>query len=595
MNTRCHDNIIESSSLLRSTASPISSSSSSSSKSNSLQDSLKGGSGSTALYGSIKDIENNSKEKDEEDDTIELNNDDGNIVQAILSLALPALAGLIIDPLMTLADTVFVGREATNADSLAGMGSAAALLTFSFYIFNFLCTSTTPLVSQLRASNDIKGAINVGKQSLTLAIGLGILLAIVLTTFSQPLLYVMGTGQSGVNANQMALSFLHVRVWAAPAVFILSASTGILRGFLDTKTTFIVLLGGNIVNFILDVVLITGMGLGPTGAAIATTTAEWICALFFLGILAGKIPSIDGELGSNQINTRKEEDDEEPIIITPATKPTSWESIQPLIVASSSVFLRSFVLQICLVGAAAMAARGGGVGVGGVVGVGGESTTYTQEASLASAANIAAYQIALQLWLLCSFICDALAAASQALIADALGRQDETDVRRITNAILYSSIGLGIFLSGMLGFGQETGFLVNFFTADKSTQEALASIVPIIILAQPLNSFVFAADGILQGASEFPFQAKSMALSSFVGIASFYYLEYLSSSGGSGSSSIDYSSSAMVVSGSNDTLVNVWFGLIALQAMRGLTSIWKLVDASGPIDLLTKREKSYFN
>ena len=468
------------------------------------------------------------------------------------------------------------------------MGSAAALLTFSFYIFNFLCTSTTPLVSQLRASNDVKGAIDIGKQSLTLAILLGILLAITLSTFSQPLLYVMGTANSGINANQMALSFLHIRAWAAPAVFILSASTGILRGFLDTKTTFVVLLGGNIVNFALDVILIPGMGLGPTGAAIATTTAEWICALLFLGILAGKIPSIDQELGSNQILIRYNEATEstektkreEPIIITPATKPTSWESIQPLIIASSSVFLRSFVLQVCLVGAAAMAARGGGT-----------TTIHSQEASIASAANIAAYQIALQLWLLCSFICDALAAASQALIADALGREDEKDVRRITNAILYSSIGLGIFLGGMLGLGKETGFLLNFFTSDKPTQEALVSIVPILVLAQPLNSFVFAADGILQGASEFPFQAKSMALSAFVGIASFYYLEYLSAG-------TTYSSSAaamLVGGGSDDTLVHVWFGLIALQAMRGLTSIWKLVDSSGPIDLLSKREKSYFN
>ena len=457
------------------------------------------------------------------------------------------------------------------------MGSAAALLTFSFYIFNFLCTSTTPLVSQLRASNDLRGAINVGKQSLTLAIVLGVSLAIILSTFSQPLLYAMGTANSGVDANQMALSFLQLRAWAAPAVFILSASTGILRGFLDTKTTFVVLLGGNAVNFGLDVILIPGMGLGPTGAAIATTTAEWICALLFLGILAGKIPSIDQELGSNQIirkettdtdiiiqnddgSTKKERDG--PIIITPATKPTSWESIQPLIVASSSVFLRSFVLQVCLVGAAAMAARG-----------------YSQDAS----ANIAAYQIALQLWLLCSFICDALAAASQALIADALGRQDEQDVRRITNVILYSSIGLGIFLGGSLALGKETGFLLNFFTSDGPTQQALASIVPIIILAQPLNSFVFAADGILQGASEFPFQAKSMALSSAVGIGSFYYLEYLNRS-------VDYQSAV-----GSDTLVNVWFGLIALQAMRGLTSIWKILDSSGPIDLLSKREKSYFS
>ena len=68
--------------------------------------------------------------------------------QSILELAIPTAGALLIDPLMTLADTAFVGRFSdSGADQLAGMGSSAALLTFSFYLFNFLCTATTPLVS----------------------------------------------------------------------------------------------------------------------------------------------------------------------------------------------------------------------------------------------------------------------------------------------------------------------------------------------------------------------------------------------------------------------------------------------------------------
>ena len=173
----------------------------------------------------------------------------------------------------TLADTAFVGRTATDSSSLAGTGSAAALLTFSFYLFNFLCTVTTPLVSQRRASGDINGAIVVGGQALTLAILLGILLTLVLLVFSEGLLRVMGTGQTGHESHEFALDFLHFRAVAAPAVFVISASTGILRGYLDTKTTVVILLGSNLVNFLLDVVLIGWLKMGPKGAAIATTTA----------------------------------------------------------------------------------------------------------------------------------------------------------------------------------------------------------------------------------------------------------------------------------------------------------------------------------
>jgi Na+-driven multidrug efflux pump len=176
-------------------------------------------------------------------------------------------------PVQTLADTAFVGRTAEDAAALAGMGSSAALLTFSFYLFNFLCTVTTPLVSQRRASGDEPGAVELGGQALSLALLLGIVLAGFLLVFSEALLGVMGTGQTGEASHRYATSFLGIRAVAAPAVFVISASTGILRGYLDTRTTFVILLGSNLVNVSLDVLLIAWLKMGPTGAAIATTTA----------------------------------------------------------------------------------------------------------------------------------------------------------------------------------------------------------------------------------------------------------------------------------------------------------------------------------
>ena len=171
---------------------------------------------------------------------------------------------------------------------------------------------------------------------------------------------------------------------------------------------------------------------------------EWISALTLLLILAGKVPSVDGKLGSNQQqqesnNTtssngddHQEEEEGElsaalvamesamnaliqsseqqqptTTVIAPTCKIPAWEATKPLVVASSSVFVRSFMLHLSIVGAAAMATRAGG------------------DSEEASATSIAAHQIALQVWLLCSFVCDALAAASQALVADRLGRNDE--------------------------------------------------------------------------------------------------------------------------------------------------------------------------
>eukprot|EP00536_Pseudo-nitzschia_multiseries_P004983 jgi/Psemu1/238104/estExt_Genewise1.C_890027 len=478
---------------------------------------------------------------------------------------------------MTLADTAFVGRTSDDAAALAGMGSAAALLTFSFYLFNFLCTVTTPLVSQRRAAGEEQGAIEIGGQALSLAMLLGITLSCVLIGFSDPLLQVMGTGKTGIAARSYALSFLDLRAIAAPAVFVISASTGILRGYLDTRTTFVILLGSNLVNISLDVTLIWWLRMGPKGAAIATTTAEWICAVSLLLILAGKIPSVDGKLGSNQPrrpsptnwevsrNTQQIEitegsgdsDDSSQLrsktVLTPALKIPSWKAIKPLVTASSSVFVRTFMLQLSIAGAAAMATRSG-----------------EGSGSEAASASIAAHQIALQLWLLCSFVCDALAAASQALVADRLGRDDAAGVRDVSKTIFAYSFVLGSTLAAALGVGNFSGFLLNLFTTDKLTQDALKPLLLLLIGAQPLNSFVFAADGVIQGASLFAYQAKSMIISVLVAFATFFGLQHVSDK----------------ESDSGSILIYVWYSLIVLQLMRGITSLWKLVEKSGPINIL---------
>jgi len=467
--------------------------------------------------------------------------------QRILDLAIPAAGALLIDPLMTLADTAFVGRfSGENPDPLAGMGSAAALLTFSFYIFNFLCTAVTPLISLKRASGDEKGAIEIGGQALSLAITLGVTLSIVLLAFRQPLLRVMGTSYTGDDANAYALAFISVRALAAPAVLLIEASTGILRGYLDTKTPIVVLFGANLVNLTLDVILIVFAGLGPMGAAIATTSAEWISAILYLSVLAGRLPAAGGELGKNRTT-----DAGETVSVTPLLELPTFAQIKPLIVASSSVLLRTLILQLSLSGAAAMAARGG------------EGLSET------AAASVAAHQIGIQLYLICSFFCDSLAAASQGLVADALGNKDSAAVRDISLTVFQYSLYLGLGLAGLLQLGESTGFLFHIFTNDALTQSSLSRILPLIVLAQPVSSMVFAADGVLQGASEFPFQAKAMVLSGLTGVSTFVALQ--------------------AAGPNDDTLFHVWIALIALQAMRGFTSLYKIVEKDGPINILNRK------
>ncbi len=135
-------------------------------------------------------------------------------------------------------------------------------------------------------------------------------------------------------------------------------------------------------------------------------------------------------------------------------------------------------------------------------------------------------------------------------------------------------------LSTCLWVGTTSGFLIVFFTSNDVTRIEMGKLLMIVILAQPLNLFVLAADRVLQGAGEFTYQAKSMALNVVSAFAMFAVLEYTSYG------------CKMLRGNDSDTLVLVWYALITLQAMRGITLLVKVVETTGPVNLLGKKVPS---
>ena len=709
------------------------------------------------------------------------------INKQILSLAIPALAALSIDPLMSLVDTVIVGQwaGADNPLPLASIGSASSLLTFAFYIFNFLCNATAPILSSVRASGEYTKVQEIGGQALSASLVLGVALTAILTIASKTLLQAMGADMAGTA--ESAQQFLQLRALAAPAVLVATASIGIMRGCLDTVTPIYILLAANVLNLALDLVLILGADLGASGAAMATTSAEWGAAAMFLFALnrpnqeSSEISTtsttsnsnishqsdfscsgIRGEAGNKDVahpeahntatgpaaytgeivtNLMRKIDSpllDLPVRIAPEWSLPSWTRLRPLLQASAAVFLRTAVLQACLTGATALVARGGASSLETVAHAGmfelssGGMDLDTDAAGVTSdagesnaallAAHVAAHQVATQVWLLCSFIADALAAAGQTLVADAMGKQlsaapttsshdnsaatgsqnmsdDEhltTNMRwpsctksddnmstslsgqdlheevapaamgrpraaaassvspaqEIARKVLVYSLILGAALAAGLSLGAAApGHAIPYaFTQDADIISALLPVLPIVIISQPLNAVVFAADGVVQGAQDFAFQAKSMLVSAVVAAACYYSLQTSSNAGegvgalvdqgllpwlrasmqsllqphtAAGLDIVDAASSAsasalelhgydsvprvaieaqsssvgpvLVSSGMpwdteksstssvDGALVHVWLSLVALQLVRGSTSLWRLCQLDNPL------------
>ncbi|PSQ97442.1 MAG: MATE family efflux transporter [Bacteroidetes bacterium SW_9_63_38] len=374
----------------------------------------------------------------------------------ILALAVPALAGLAADPLVSLIDTAFVGR--LGRVPLAALGVNTSIFSMTFVVFNFLAYGTTPRVGRALGEDDREEAGRAVVRALTLAVLVGIGALMVLQVLARPILQLMG---ASAELRGPALQYLRVRALAGPAVLLITAGHGAFRGYQDTRTPMVVTIGFNIANAGLDPLLMFILDWGLVGAAAATAIAQWLGALVFLWLLLGR---------------RRE-------ALGIRLQWPSLRSLVPFLKVGCDLLLRTGSLVGTMTLATAVAAR---VGV----------------------TAVAAHQVAHQLWLFLALVVDALAVAAQALVSKHLGADDPETARAVSDRLFQWGLLVGVVLG--VGFFLLRPVLPAFFTDDPDTIAALLDVYLFVALLQPLNGLVFVGDGIYMGAEAFPYLAKAM-------------------------------------------------------------------------------------
>ena len=379
--------------------------------------------------------------------------------RSILAFAIPALGTLAADPLVSLVDTAFVGRLGT--EPLAALGVNAGIFSMAFLVFSFLAYGTTPLVASAVGENRRDRAGRVVLAALALSTGLGLVAMATLWMLAEPIVGLMGARGS---LAAVTLTYLEIRLLAAPAVLLVTAGHGAFRGYGDARTPLVVTLILNLVNLILDPILIFGLQMGIAGAAWATVAAQWVGAILFLALL----------LGSHRAALQ-----------IPLERPR-WTEIRRLASVGSILSVRTFALVFTLSTTTALATR-----LGDQV--------------------VAAHQVATQLWLLFALLIDAFALTGQTLIAENLGARRPETARAIADRLLQWGLALGALLAAGLWAGGSTWIWV--FELSEPVAAELLAVLPIVALMQPLNALVFVWDGIFMGARAFAYLAKTMVLS----------------------------------------------------------------------------------
>jgi len=314
----------------------------------------------------------------------------------ILRLAVPAFLALIAEPLFLLADSAIVGHLGTTP--LAGLGVASAALVTAANVFVFLAYGTTSTVARQVGAGSARAAVAAGVAGLWLALVLGVVTAAAVGLAADPIAAVFGASPA---AHAQAVTYLRVSALGIPAMLLVLAVTGVLRGLQDIRTPLVASVAGFSANLALNLVLVLGLHLGIAGSALGTVLAQTGMAAGLVLVVTHRARGLGAGLRPHPTRVLRAAGQGVPLLVR-------------------TLALRAVLLLTTWVAA----------GLGDV--------------------PLAAYQVSATVWSFLTFALDALAIAAQALTGKALGAADVEAARSATTTMLRWGAGAGVVLGALV-------------------------------------------------------------------------------------------------------------------------------------------------
>jgi putative MATE family efflux protein len=122
--------------------------------------------------------------------------------------------------------------------------------------------------------------------------------------------------------------------------------------------------------------------------------------------------------------------------------------------------------------------------------------------------EVAAHQIAFEIWTFLALSLDAVAIAGQAITGRALGAGDVLGANRAGRRMLQWGSGAGV-VGGLLVVAAQP-WLADLFSDDEQVVRLAAFLLWWVAALQPINGVVFVLDGLLMGAGDVRFLARAM-------------------------------------------------------------------------------------
>ena len=208
----------------------------------------------------------------------------GSILKKLCRFMLPVLGALILQAAYGAVDLLVVGRFGSTS-GLSAVSTGSQVLNLVTFVVTQLAMGVTVLIARYIGEKREKeiGAV-LGGAAVVFTILAGCLF-VLLVLFARPISVLMQAPQEA-----LALTTSYVRICGCGILFIVAYNvlSAVFRGLGDSRSPLLLVLVACLVNVAGDLVLVAGLHLDASGAALATVLAQAVSVVCALAILRRK-------------------------------------------------------------------------------------------------------------------------------------------------------------------------------------------------------------------------------------------------------------------------------------------------------------------
>lgn len=210
----------------------------------------------------------------------------GNPIKQMIKFALPVCLGNIFQLFYSLADTRIVGST-LGESSLASVGATTSISTLLIGFLSGMTNGFSIVVAQQFGEKNEKKIKKTVAGSLFLGLVISIIISIISISFLDEILKILNISEE---LYQNSTLYIKVILLGITATMFYNAFAGILRAIGDTFAPLMFLIIACGLNIFLDLFFILKLGLGVSGAGLATVISQGFSVLLCIIYMWKKYP-----------------------------------------------------------------------------------------------------------------------------------------------------------------------------------------------------------------------------------------------------------------------------------------------------------------